>query len=90
MVKQMSIFDPPEKEQRLTQSMKILKYMMDFGSITPVEAMKELGVMRLAARINDLERQGFEIEHERTSGPNRFGETVSFSRYKLKSAVKTA
>ncbi len=29
-MRQMSIFDPPAKEQRLTQSMKVLKYMMDF------------------------------------------------------------
>ena len=85
--RQISIFDPPPAEQRLTQSMKILKYMMDQGSITPVEAMKEFGVMRLAARINDLERQGFEILHERASGPNRYGETIYFSRYRLKAGA---
>ena len=87
MVKQMSIFDPPEREQRLTQAMKVLHYMIVYGSITPADAMKEFGVMRLAARINDLEKQGFEIVHERTSGKNRFGETVSYSKYSLKSAV---
>ena len=38
--KQISFFDPPEKEQRLTQCMKIVKYMNDFGSITPVQAMR--------------------------------------------------
>ena len=53
--RQLSIFDPPAKEQRLTQCMKIVKYMKDFGSITTVQAMKDLGVMRLAARISDLE-----------------------------------
>ena len=81
---QMSFFDPPPKEQRLTQSMKLLKYMMDFGKITPVEAMRDLGVMRLAARISDLEEQGFEILHERESGRNRYGEKTSYSRYRLK------
>lgn len=83
-MRQMSIFDPPPKEQRLTQSMKVLKYMMDFGKITPVEAMRDLGVMRLAARISDLEEQGFEILHERESGKNRYGEKTSYSRYRLK------
>ena len=58
--KQISFFDPPEKEQRLTQCMKIVKYMNDFGSITPVQAMKDLGVMRLAARISDLEAEGWQ------------------------------
>ena len=84
--KQMSIFEPPPREQRLTQSMKILKYMMDFGKITPVDAMKDLGVMRLAARISDLEQQGFEIEHNRVSAKNRYGEKTSFCEYRLKSA----
>ena len=80
---QMSIFDAPAREQRLTQSMKILKYMMDFGSITPIEALKDLGVMRLGARIYDLEKQGFVILHERESGKNRYGEKTSYARYSL-------
>ena len=81
---QMSIFDPPAKEQRLTQSMRVLKYMIDFTSITPVQAMQDLGVMRLAARISDLEDQGFVIEHGRESGKNRYGEKTSYAKYSLK------
>ena len=81
--KQMSIFDPPSRETRLTQSMKILKYMMDFGSITQIEALKDLGVMRLGARIYDLEKEGFKIVHERESGKNRYGEKTSYARYRL-------
>ena len=81
---QISIFDPPAMEQRLTQSMRVLKYMMDFGKITPVDAMKDLGVMRLAARISDLEEQGFVIEHGRESGTNRWGEKTNFASYSLK------
>ena len=85
--KQISFFDPPEKEQRLTQCMKIVKYMNDFGSITPVQAMKDLGVMRLAARISDLEAEGWKIEHERETGENRYGEKTTYARYRLKQAV---
>ena len=85
--KQISFFDPPEKEQRLTQCMKIVKYMKDFGSITPVQAMKDLGVMRLAARISDLEAEGWQIEHERETGENRYGEKTTYARYRLKQAV---
>ena len=84
MEKQMSMFDPPSREQKLTQCMKIVKYMNDFGSITPVQAMQDLGVMRLAARISDLEAEGWNIEHERESGKNRYGEKVSYARYRLK------
>ncbi len=85
--RQISFFDPPEKEQRLTQCMKIVKYMNDFGSITPVQAMKDLGVMRLAARISDLEAEGWQIEHERETGENRYGEKTTYARYRLKQAV---
>jgi len=85
--KQISFFDPPEKEQRLTQCMKIVKYMNDFGSITPVQAMKDLGVMRLAARISDLEAEDWQIEHERETGENRYGEKTTYARYRLKQAV---
>ena len=84
MEKQMSMFDPPSRETKLTQCMKIVKYMNDFGSITPVQAMQDLGVMRLAARISDLEAEGWNIEHERESGKNRYGEKVSYARYRLK------
>ena len=85
--KQISFFDPPEKEQRLTQCMKIVKYMNDFGSITPVQAMKDLGVMRLAARISDLEAEGWQIEHERETGENRYGEKTTYARYRMKQVV---
>ena len=81
--KQMSIFDPPARETRLTQSMKILKYMMDFGSITPIEAMQDLGVMRLAARIKDLEKAGIIFEHNWVQDFNRFGEKVRYKEYRL-------
>ena len=87
--RQISIFDPPAKEQRLTQCMKIVKYMMDFGSITPVQAMQDLGVMRLAARISDLEKDGWNIEHDRETGRNRYGEKTSYARYKLKATTTT-
>ena len=82
--RQLSIFDPPSKEQKLTQCMKIVKYLHDFGSITPVQAMQDLGVMRLAARISDLEKNGWDIQHERETGRNRYGEKTTYAKYSLK------
>ena len=42
--RQESIFDRvDERGRRMTQSMKILKYMLENGSITPVDAMKANG-----------------------------------------------
>ena len=81
--KQLSIFDKPEKPEKVTQGAKILKYMRDYGSITPVEAFRDLGVMRLGARIYDLEQEGIRLVHERENSTNRMGEKVSYSRYRL-------
>ena len=41
----------------MTQCEKILDYMRSNGSITPLDALREFGCMRLASRINDLKRQ---------------------------------
>lgn len=81
--KQLSIFDKPARPEKVTQGMKILRYMQTYGSITPVEAFRDLGVMRLGARIYDLEQEGVKIVHERESSKNRMGEKVSYSRYRL-------
>ena len=81
--KQLSIFDRPAKPEKVTQGMRILKYMQDYGSITPVEALRDLGVMRLGARIYDLEQEGVRIIHEMENGVNRMGEKTRYSRYRL-------
>lgn len=80
---QLSIFDKPAKPEKVTQGQKILDYMKQFGSITPVEAFRDLGVMRLGARIYDLEQQGVKIIHERETSKNRMGENTTYSRYRL-------
>lgn len=64
------------------QTVMIMDYIDDFGSITPVEAMIDLGVMRLAARIADLRRSGVQIVSERVNGVNRYGKPVHYARYR--------
>ena len=66
----------------MTQCQRIKQWLDDFGSITPLEAMHELGIMRLAARISDLEKDGVEIHHEMVKDKNRYGESVHYMRYK--------
>ena len=48
----------------MTQCERVLKYMHDFGSINPLQAMGDLGVMRLGARIYDLKRDGYHINRK--------------------------
>jgi hypothetical protein len=45
-----------------SQNQQILNHLRNFGSITPIVALRKFGCFRLAARINDLRNQGFPIE----------------------------
>ena len=67
----------------MKQTEKILDHLKKHGSITPQEALREYGCMRLGARIYDLRREGHEIEREMVTAKNRDGENVSFARYFL-------
>ena len=67
----------------MKQTDRILDYMNRFGSITPVEAMADLGVMRLAARISDIENMGYRVVHRMEKGKNRYGEKTHYMRYSL-------
>ena len=67
----------------MTQCEKILDYMKNYGAITPLDAIREFGCLRLAARISDLEKRGYNIEHIPESSTNRYGDKVHHMSYKL-------
>lgn len=64
-----------------SQCDRILLYLQQNGSITALDAMREFGCMRLAARINDLRRRGVGIRSTTQDTVNRYGDKVSISRY---------
>ena len=66
-----------------TQCEKVLAYMRQFGSITQLQALQDIGCMRLASRITDLRQQGYAIGRRMKAGKNRYGESVSFAEYYL-------
>lgn len=66
-----------------TQNQRILDYIAEFGSITQLEALRDLGVMRLASRISDLKRQGYNITSSIDVVKNRYGEKCRVKRYRL-------
>ena len=68
----------------MTQKDRILKYLRDFGSITPLDAMADLGCMRLVSRISELKGEGYAIRKEMEKGRNRYGQKTSYARYSLK------
>lgn len=65
----------------LTQAERVMRYMENHGSITQIEALSELGVMRLASRISDLRKQGENIDSKMIKVKNRYGETCSVKSY---------
>lgn len=67
----------------MKQTERILQYMRDFGSITQLEAIRDISCMRLGARIFDLKREGYTIKKEMETSKNRYGEDTSYARYRL-------
>lgn len=65
----------------MSQKKMVLDYMSEFGSITPVDAFKDLGVTRLAAVIFTLRDEGHDIHKEREHAFNRDGQKVRYARY---------
>ena len=64
-----------------TQAKRVLEYIEQHGSITQIEALNEIGVMRLASRISDLRKQGEDIGSKMVKVQNRYGETCRVKQY---------
>lgn len=71
------------RHSKPTQNERILNYINEFGSITQLEALRDLGVMRLASRISDLRKQGYSIISKVEAVENRYGEKCRIKRYSL-------
>lgn len=67
----------------MTQCDAILDYIKTHGEITQLEALQEIGCMRLASRISDLKTAGYPIKKEMRSRKNYNGETKHFAAYRL-------
>lgn len=66
----------------MTQRSRVLRYMREYGSITSLEAFRDLGITRLSGVIFDL-RKDHAIGPTTESSRNRYGEKTSYSRYYL-------
>lgn len=70
-----------------TQNQRILEYLDTHGSITQIEALNHLGIMRLASRISDLRRKGYRIDSKMDVVLNRYGEKCRIKRYTIEKDV---
>ena len=67
----------------MKQTESILQYMRTYGAITPLEALKDCGCMRLAARIADLKKAGHNITSRKVAVIRRDGSKAYIERYRL-------
>lgn len=65
----------------MTQTERLLSYFEEHQTITAVEALTELGIMRLASRVNDLKRQGHRFSKKMISVRNRWNEKCNVAEY---------
>ena len=65
----------------MTQRERVTKYINEFGSISSLEAFRDLGVTRLADVIFKMKKDGIEINTRTEKSVNRYGDIVYFARY---------
>lgn len=70
-----------------TQNQRLLAYLRQHRTITPMQAWDRLGIYRLGARVYDLRAEGHPISSDRTTVSNRFGEECRVAVYTLGEAA---
>lgn len=70
-------------DAKQSQCKMILQYIADFGSITSLDAVKDLDCLRCPARVSDLRKQGYPIVTTMETRINRYGQTKRYARYSL-------
>lgn len=68
--------------RRETQCSLIKNHLEKYGFITPLEAMNDYGIMRLASRMHDLKEQGYAFTAEKTKVLNRNSEVCTVCVYR--------
>ena len=71
---------------KITQEQKVYRHLKHFGSITPMEAIRQYGITRLAAVVFNLKESGVPIATVRRTGKNRFGEKTNWAEYSIEEA----
>lgn len=67
-----------------TQVRRVLRFMREHGSITPLQAIEAFGCTRLAAVIHTIRHKwNIDVDMEIVAVRNRYGETCHVARYRL-------
>lgn len=68
---------------KASQSLQVLEYIKEHGSITSLEAIRAIGCTRLSGRIYDLKKMGYDIDKTMQEVPTRDG-TARVAVYTLR------
>tara|TARA_Y100001973_G_C5208440_1_gene343453 strand:- start:9014 stop:9289 length:276 start_codon:yes stop_codon:yes gene_type:complete len=80
---------------KTTHKTRLLDYLKNYGSITSLEAIRDLGNTRLSATIFTLKKDGYNIDSDMVKVPTRFkkpnGDSVftEVARYSLSITDRT-
>ena len=66
-----------------THATRLMKYLLEYNSITSYDAFKELGNTRLAATIFILKDAGYKFHTENISVPTRWNDSATVAQYTL-------
>ena len=68
---------------RETHKTRLIKYLKNYGSITSIQAIQDLGNTRLSATIFSLRELGWNFKTEDVTVPTRWGTTTIVTKYSL-------
>lgn len=72
------------EEIKLSKAQKrVFDYIMEFGSITSLQAFTDLGETRLSAVVFDLKKKGVVITSRNKKVSNRYGESRIVKEYAI-------
>jgi biotin operon repressor len=72
-----------------THKTRLLEYLEEFGSITTLQAIVDLGNTRLASRIHELRREGYDITSQPMKVPTRWGTETTVTKYIYSPCIST-
>ena len=72
------------KRRVKTHYTRLLDYLKQYGKITSLTAIRDLGNTRLSATIFELRKDGYNIPSRDVKVPNRWGGNTTVSEYELK------
>jgi|DEB0MinimDraft_4_1074332.scaffolds.fasta_scaffold12208_5 hypothetical protein len=67
-----------------THADRLLTYFKEYGKITSLQAIQDLGNTRISATIHTLRKKhGYAIYTDMIEVPNRFGDTTQVAQYTI-------